>query len=91
MKGEKYMGKKTRSKIFFSIRKLSTSGVLQRLERKWVKRELPTNIQEQKMPEVNIFHVNGIIYIYLFMIFVSLVILGLEVAYFRHKQPPFLK
>lgn len=79
--------------IFFccSVRKLSTSGVLQRLERKWVLRELPTKVKVQEMPEVSINHVNGIIYLYISMIFVSLFILGVEVFLFNRSKDKLMK
>ncbi|KAJ8968651.1 hypothetical protein NQ314_002192, partial [Rhamnusium bicolor] len=61
------------------VKRMRSTGVLQRLEDKWVRRDklAEVNIQ-QYTNQVTMGHIIGVLYFYLIAIFISLTILGIE-------------
>lgn len=67
--------------------KMRSTGILQRLEYIWIRREKLVNINLPQSPQVTLDHVKGILVMYSGMILISVLVLGLEIFYFHYTRP----
>lgn len=68
------------------MKRLKSTGVMQRLENLWVRRDKLVEIYTPKSPQVTMDHIIGILILYLIVILTSLMILLIEIIYFKRKQ-----
>lgn len=72
---------------FFRIKHMKSTGVLQRLEDKWMRREINSRsdtTQQVPAPEVTFGHICGILLFYSSMILISVAVLGTEIMINRY-------
>nr|XP_015840733.1 PREDICTED: uncharacterized protein LOC103315225 [Tribolium castaneum] len=68
------------------VKKMRSTGILQRLEYIWIRREKLENINLPQSPQVTLDHVKGILVMYSAMIVMSLLVLTIENFYSRYSR-----
>lgn len=63
---------------------IRSRGVMNRLSKEYIQTELLDNYEPIKAPQVSIQHIDGILFIYVVTIFISLLILLAEVLYQKY-------
>ena len=66
---------------------MRSTGILQRLEYIWIRREKLININLPQSPQVNLDHIGGILVMYSGMMLISLLVLVFEIYHFRYTHP----
>jgi hypothetical protein len=69
------------------VQKMRSTGILQRLEYIWIRREKLVNINLPQSPQVTLDHIGGLLVMYFGLMLISLLVLAFETSYFRYTRP----